>query len=78
MKGLDPLSMPFDRFLNVVYVWLLGERDEVETQKFNAKLWIQPKGAEIPAESPWSAENESKAFAAFKAETTGKVKATGD
>lgn len=29
---------------------------------------------DIPAESPWSAENETKNFTAFMAEFTGKVK----
>jgi len=40
--------------------------------KFDAKLWIPPKGAPIPEASPWSAENEKKAFSQFAKEATGK------
>ena len=72
MKNVDPLALPFERYLNLVLVWFLGDRDEAETAKFMAKLWMPPKGAPIPAESPWSPENETKAFAQFKAATTGK------
>lgn len=72
LGGMDPMELPPDRFFSLAYVWLLGERDEVEKAKFDAKLWLPEKGKAIPKESPWSPENESKAFAAFKAETTGK------
>jgi len=71
MKNVDPLALPFDRFLNLVYAWYIDGLEEPDIAKFDAKLWIPPKGAEIPAESPWSAENEKKAFAQFKAAVNG-------
>lgn len=71
MKNVAPLELEFERFLNLVYAWYTDGMDEQEIAKFDAKLWIPPKGKPIPAESPWSAENERKAFAQFKTAVNG-------
>jgi hypothetical protein len=71
MRSVDPLEMPFERFLNLVYAWYTEGMDETEIAKFDAKLWMPVKGAEIPKESPWSPENEQKAFSQFKAAVNG-------
>ncbi len=65
-RNLDPLELPFDRFLNTVYYWAIRNGDEDSIKKFDRKLWMPEKGAEIPAESPWSAENETSTFQALK------------
>lgn len=67
MRNVDPLELDFDRYLNLVYAWYTDGMDEAQIAKFDARLWMPPKGAPIPKESPWSPENETAAFAAFKA-----------
>lgn len=68
----DPLDLPIDRFLNLVYAWLIRNIDsEEELTKLDGRLWVPPKG-EAPAEqSIWSAENETRAFSAFAASIKG-------
>jgi hypothetical protein len=54
--------------LNLIYYWATrNAQDEQTLAKFDRKLWMPPKGEEAPAESPWSAENETSAFKALKA-----------
>lgn len=54
--------------MNFVYWWATRYADERDKQKFDTKLWL-PLPGEVPDEdSPWSAENEDKALAAFEAE----------
>lgn len=68
-RGLDPLELPGDRFLNLIYWW--ATKDAVDQQaldKFDRQVWRPPKGVRPPPGSPWSAEAETKAFAAFSAE----------
>jgi len=42
--------------------------EEKDVEQFRIQLWRPPLGAqtEIPAESPWSAENETRAFQSLK------------
>src|SRR3546814_6036105 len=55
--------------LNLIYYWATrNAQDEAALAKFDRKLWMPPKGEEAPAESPWSAQNETDAFKAFKAQ----------
>lgn len=70
-RNIDPLGLPIDRMLSMVYFWATQFADEKETRKFDARLWIPPKDEEIPAQSPWSAENERSAFSAFSREISG-------
>lgn len=48
-----------------------GSPESVE--KFKRNLWMPPKGVMPDARSPWSAENETRAFQAVKALTTGNA-----
>src|SRR3546814_14011046 len=47
---------------------LRNAQDEASLAKFDLKLLMPPKGEEAPTESPWSAQNETDAFKAFKAQ----------
>lgn len=54
--------------LNLIYYWATrNAQDEQTLAKFDRRLWMPPKGEEAPAESPWSAANETNAFKALKA-----------
>jgi hypothetical protein len=59
--------------MNYVWYMLIRHADTNEQAKLRAKLWLPPKGVEIPPESPWSAENEMSAFNALRAGLGGKV-----
>ncbi len=61
----DLRALDLSRLCNYVYWFLTKDGDEQGVAKFRAKLWQPPKGQRPDARSPWSAENESKAFAAF-------------
>lgn len=74
LNGGDPLTLPPDRFFNLIYHWIVRDGEPDEVRKFDQRLWVPPKGAVPPKGSPWSAEAETAAFrsfaSAFKA-TTG-------
>lgn len=66
-RNTDLMDLPVDRLLNLVYFWATRNApDEQTLAKFDRKLWMPPKGEEAPAESPWSAANETSAFKALK------------
>lgn len=66
-RNTDLMELPIHRMLNLIYFWATrNAQDEQTLAKFDRKLWMPPKGEEVPAESPWSAENETNAFKAFK------------
>lgn len=67
-RNTDLMDLPIDRLLNLIYFWATrNAQDEATLAKFDRKLWMPPKGEEAPAESPWSAANETSAFKALKA-----------
>lgn len=67
-RNTDLMELPIHRMLNLIYFWATrNAQDEQTLAKFDRKLWLPPKGAEPPKESPWSAENETSAFKALKA-----------
>lgn len=70
-RSIDPLMLPLDRFVNLIYHWATDGADPDEVEKWRVKLWIPPKGhtAPLPPESPWSPESEMSALAEFRAET---------
>ena len=78
LAGGDPLALPLDRFLNLVYYWLVREADEKAIRKLDARLWMPPKGVAAPKESPWSAEAETAAFRGFVAQVKGASSPPGD
>ena len=61
----DLRDLPIERGCNYVYYRLTDNADEKGLTKFKSRLWMPPKGEEPDARSPWSAENEAKAFAAL-------------
>jgi hypothetical protein len=67
----DLRRMPLGRFCS--YIWHMATRngDGPSVAKFSARLWMPPKGTMPDARSPWSAENETRAFAAVKAMASG-------
>lgn len=76
-QGVDPMELPFDRLLSVIYVYLIGESDEDQIQKFDLKLFRPPPGWKAPiTEGPWSAGAERSALSAFAVQV-GLKKAAG-
>ncbi|UDL16227.1 hypothetical protein SEA_KOZIE_31 [Microbacterium phage Kozie] len=64
----DLRELPLERFVN--FIWWLWTRngDEKDRAKFRARLWQPPKGQAVTdRRSPWSPENEAKAFASVQA-----------
>ena len=68
-RGIDPLLMPPDRFLNLIYWWAThNAAEQQQIDKFDRKLWRPPRGKAAAPGSPWSPENETAAFAALAAQ----------
>lgn len=77
-RPMDPLDLPIDRFLSLIYWWMIrNAEDEKSIQSFNARLWRPPPGVLPAAGSPWTAEAETAAFRSFAAQTKGKVESDG-
>lgn len=73
--GVDPLDLPIDRFLNLVYYWLMqgvkpSERDRVEAQLAAPPSGADPAEVEEDPDSPWSADAEMAAFRAAQSATS--------
>ena len=61
-------ELPLKRLSSFVYWYFTrNAQDDQALQQFRSKLWMPPKGTAPDARSPWSAENESNAFASIKA-----------
>lgn len=60
----DLLELDIERLLNLAYFWATRHGDEAAIRKFDARLWLPPKGV-APTEGPWSAAAETTAFKAF-------------
>lgn len=56
--------------MNFIQFRITEDMDSPSKAKFRVRLWMPPKGAEVPSNSPWSAENEMAAFSALKAQMT--------
>lgn len=58
--------------MNLIYYWATkNAQEQKDLDKFDRQLWMPPPTMDpddIPADSPWSAENETAAFAAFSAQ----------
>lgn len=61
-------DLPVDRFCAFVWWFCTRHLEDSDRESFKARLWRpDPKSTKpIPKESPWSAENETKGFAALK------------
>lgn len=63
-RAVDPLGLPPDRFLNLVYYWLVRNADEKRRASIDRDLNRPPAGEQAPTdEGPWSAEAEMAVFA---------------
>ena len=71
MKG-DLRDMPLDRFCNFVWFMMTRNAEKKDIDSMRAKLWVPPpkSAAPIPRNIPWSAEAETAAFKAVKAQLT--------
>lgn len=74
-RGIDLLTMPFDRFLNAVYRYATKDGTPDSIRKFDIRLWIPPAGI-APTRGPWTPEAEMQAFRGLKAALGSKVTAT--
>ncbi|WP_314431641.1 hypothetical protein [Microbacterium lacticum] len=72
-RGLRLLDLPVDEFCSFLYWYATRGADEDARAKFDTRLWMPAKGEAPDPRSPWSAENETAAFRAAKAMTTGQV-----
>lgn len=71
-RNIELESLDLNRFLNLVYYWLTRKaEDEKELKKFDAKLYMPPKGVRAEPGSPWSPESETAAFDSFVSEVSG-------
>ena len=68
----DLRLLDLDRFCNFVWYMLTRNADKKDTDSLRAKIWVPPPKsvAPIPKNSPWSAEAETAAFKAVKAQLT--------
>lgn len=66
----DLRRVPLDRFCNWMWWMLTRSSSENEREKVRAQIWRPPPDVRGPidARSPWSAENEMKAFSALKSQ----------
>lgn len=74
--GSDPKREPLARFCAFVYHMVTRNGDEKGVRKFDSNLWMPPRGVAPDPRSPWSPENETRAFQAVKAMTTGNATPT--
>ena len=59
-RSVDPLALPLDRMMSLIYWWCARGMDEKHLQQFDARLWIPPEGHD--PRGPWSPENETALF----------------
>lgn len=71
LGGADPLDLPLDRMLNLIYHWIIRHAEPDEVEKFDNRLWRPPVGETPPPGSPWSPEKETAAFRGFAAQVRG-------
>lgn len=63
----DLRDLPLDRFCNFVWYWATRNAEtQADVSRFEARLWIPPKGIEAVA-GPWSPESENAALRGLKA-----------
>lgn len=67
-QDVDPMLLPFDRFLNTVHWWATKEATQESLTRFERRLWMPPKGEAPAPGSPWSPEAETAAFASLAAQ----------
>lgn len=64
--GTDPLALPPDRFVNLIYWWLVQNADEKRRREIDSALTAIPAGISdetIGSRPEWSDEAEMAGFA---------------
>lgn len=66
----DLRELTLERFVSFVWYMLTRNSEKKDVDQLRAKLWVPPPRmtAPIPRNSPWSAEAETAAFRAVKAQ----------
>lgn len=65
LKGVDPIRLPFHRFLNLIYYWAIRSMNEEKRAEFDTLL-LQPPKSRAEKPSQMEAEDEGAAFLAFQ------------
>jgi hypothetical protein len=69
-RGLDPFDLPFQRFLNFIYYWVINRIPAEEQEGWEFSL-TEPLPWEKKTDvSPMTVEKEREAFDAFYAQIT--------
>lgn len=70
-RGIELLDLPLARFEHLVWFYLIRnvESDHEQIEKVRIQLWRPPRGV-VADRGPWSAEAETAAFGALKAQVT--------
>lgn len=63
----DLEDLPTERLCNFVWWWLTNGRDRDDVERLRERIWMPPKGV-VAKVGPWSAEEETAAFAALKSQ----------
>lgn len=63
--------MPLSDFVDLVWYLCTRNGQQKEIDRFRERVWMPPKGVVPDPRSPWSAENETRAFQAVKAMVKG-------
>lgn len=58
------MELPLDRFVSMIYYYLVKDADQKQKEQFDAQLWIPPKGVEPEKGSVWDPEKEMESFSA--------------
>lgn len=69
-QGLDPLSLPFDRFLSWVYSWFVQRLDDKGRRAFDLALSLPMDGDPDNADGEWSDEALAAQFMTATADLT--------
>ena len=61
-------DLPVQRLCSYVWWFITRNAEDKDREDFRIKVWRPPpqSTAPIPKDSPWSAENETKAFSSLK------------
>jgi len=70
--GLSARKLSLNDFSDLAWWYCTKEGDPKEVEKFKRRLWIPPKGAVIPENSPWSSKNTAASVNSLRAAVTGK------
>jgi hypothetical protein len=76
-KGVDPMGLPFDRFLNLVYAFAVNQfNDEKDLNKFEMRLNLPMPGIKSAIQetsSSWAPAKETAALSGLAAALGGRA-----